>query len=172
MTRTAPSSFSAFTDYPDGTMRQVALLGFDGNKYATVRHADGSEASVKRGYVYADAHTKRRVSAVHWHVLAGGQRHTYKRRRRKTTYRLLSSDGHGSQRRDYEALSFGTLQGALQQAHLSASEHGEDVFILADVVAHNSSTFGRRLIVMTPRGEAYEKRRRRHVKYLMGWGRR
>lgn len=169
MTRTITS---AFTDYPDGTMRPVTLLDFDGNKYATVRHEDGSEDSVKFGYIYSDPETRRHLGRIHWHVLAGGKRHNYKRRQRKTTYRLHYSEGHDAQRPAYEGLTFRSLQSALAYAAPKAAGHGAEVFVFATVRAHDVSRFNCRQYVVTPQGEAFELRRRRHQKFVYGYGRR
>lgn len=166
------ASVSAFTDYPDSVMRPVQVLSFDGNKYAQVRHADGREESVKAGYVYADSTTRRHLNDLQWHVLAGGQRHTYKRRLRKTTYRLAGTDVNNHEGMYFEEVEYDTKAAAVRAAAVAAAAHDEEVLVLATVRTHNSTSFNCREIVVTPQGLAFELRRHLHQKYLRGYGKR
>ena len=162
----------AFTDYPDRIMRPVMLLSYDNNKYATVLFEHGREDSIKTGYIYADPSTKRPVAAIHWHVLGGGTRRSYKRRNRTTTYRLQSSDGYSSQRAPYEDKTYRCKAAAVQAAAHYAVASQEDVWVFGSTYAHNRMVINETHIVVRVSGDAFELRRRRVQKYLLGYGKR
>lgn len=163
---------TAYTDYPDQVVRKVTLLSYDNNKYAHVRFDDGREEQIKTGYIWADPQKTRRIAEVHWHVLGGGSRRTFKRRQRKTTYRLYVLGHYGPEQYEFEDQVFDTQAGAVGVALRNAREIHAEIGVCASTVTRLSSSFNHKEIVCRPDGLAYlfPRRNNAQVKYLRGCG--
>jgi hypothetical protein len=80
----------------DGKVVEVVILSYDNNKRARVRNSDGTEESVHRGYIFADAKLTRAIPDVNWFVHGGGRRENFKPRKRSkrlVTYRVYPPGG-------------------------------------------------------------------------------
>ncbi len=163
---------NAFTDYPDGTVRAVQLLSYDNNKYARVRFEDGREEDIKAGYIKADAQMSRPVAEVHWHVLGGGSRRSFKQRSRKTTYQLYQLDPHDHEGLPFDGLTYETRAGAVFMALRFAAEYQTGVSVFTSTVTKRSSSFNHEEIVCEPNGQAYVRptRKGQAPKFLRGYG--
>lgn len=163
---------SAYTDYPDGIVRHVTLLSYDNNKLAHVRFEDGREDHIKAGYLRADAGLTRPIAAIHWHMLGGGNRRAFKRRQRKTTYRLYVSDPLETQGYNFEERVFSSKAQALQVALRHARELQSDISVCASTVCRQSAYFNHREVLCRPDGLAYvvPGRANSAAKYLRGYG--
>lgn len=73
---------SAFYETPAGALEPVTAINYDGNKYVTIVFNDGSQESVKAGYLFRDVKGSR-LSNRTLHVLAGGTLRNYKPRQQK-----------------------------------------------------------------------------------------
>lgn len=108
------NSIFAWTDYPiddDHSTKQVQVLRYDRNKYASVQWGDKFE-SIKVGYLYRDSELQRRLSQINLYMLpAYEDDRSHSRReataalrqetRRKTTYDLWA----GQDRLEFNSLS-------------------------------------------------------------------
>jgi hypothetical protein len=165
---------TAYTNYPSGeSVRRVALLRYDGNKYTSVRFEDGSEDEIKRGYLFRNPELTRAIPDIQWHLLNGGTRRNYKRRMRKTQFTVFPMDRSLAPASGLDDPKFDTQARAVAYAIRLAKESGHVYEVYAAVNTRNSFFGGQRIIECRPNGDAavhHTNLRHRAPKYLRGYG--
>lgn len=164
----------------DGKVVEVTILGYDNNKRARVRNADGTEESVHRGYIFADEKLTRNIADVNWFIHGGGSRKNYKPRtlgRKPPEFSVYDSDTGRVQPRGSKTHPFRN-KAAVVAYSSSLARRTNAVIEVASQSRSNRSKLGWTELVCYPSGHVlqYGGRLRRPrgdvYKYLRGYGRR
>lgn len=144
-------TIAGFTNYFTGLapVLPVEVLEFDNNKYAKVRLPDGSEDSVKAGYLFANKECSRRFPDIVWFQLGGGARHEYHARKRKTEYLVYADCLPGP-------LFLGTKAKAVSLAVRLAQKIGAQTEVIKRYRDMKRSRHGVEVIICTEDNLAFE----------------
>lgn len=164
----------------DGQVVEVTILSYDNNKRARVRNANGTEESVHRGYIFADAKLTRTIAEVNWFIHGGGSRKDYKprtRNRKPPEFSLYDSETGRVQPRGSKSHPF-VNKAAVVAYGSSLARRTNKVVEVASQSRSNRWKLGWTELVCYPSGHVVQyggrlQRPRGDVfKYLRGYGRR
>lgn len=164
MNRIKATNIKAYTDYY-GAADQITLLSYDGDKYAKVLRADGSEDEIKRGYIYKDELLTKRFSRRQWFVLEGKSLRDYCPYRKESGYEV-------------ENRYFKTRKLAFKFASNLAKRKGEYIFIQSRETLYRGGdfsrgTYGKEDLLANPQGlicRAASGWGNLEIKYFRGYG--